>query len=220
MANFTRAELVTAIDFERRETNARFVSPAQIVTLLDRCVKDILRKPNIKTVRKKQTIAVSGTGIYTADLNSDFKEGISLTSGAGSNPIQFRYYSVDDFDNIISGYAYTFRERGKIEIKFPNADSLPSTNLVLNYWSKNIVLDENGTTEKRVWGTDNDTSLLEEGFDEFYIERSAARILRKEGKAEWKDRWNISEAILNDFVTQGPLKVDRPRRAFGHYQLG
>jgi len=220
MASLTKAELVTQIDFERRETNAKFVSAAQTLSLLNRAKDRVLREPGIRTIPETQSItAVDGTSSYA--LNAAFKEVISLVAGSGgTNPLRFHYKPVDEYEEIVSGYCYTFKTHGYIEIKFPDANTLPSTTLSLNFWSKNIVLDDDGTTKKRVWVNDDDTSLLGEEFDEFYIEWVVARILRREGKKEWKDREATAIEVLNMLKETPGAKTRRTRRSFGHFMRG
>ena len=219
MENLTRSELIEQIDYERRETNSKFISPAQTVKLLDRATKRILREPGIRTIPQLQNLtALSNTTSYAVE--DDFKEVISLWSGEGtSNGVEFTYKPVDEFNAVVSGYHYTFIKRGFIEIKFPDVSSLPSSSLKLRYWSKNIILDADGVTYKRKWEDDEDTSALDDEYDDFYIEFPVANILRRQGKAEWKDRLGSAMEILANLKEQSGSKSRRTSRGFGFYKF-
>lgn len=220
MAKSTQSELREQIDYERREANVRFIKPEQTKNLLNRALKRILREPGIKTIPELQNIVVSnGTTRYA--LEEKFKELITLWSGEGSaSGVEFTYLPVDDFNAVVSGYHYTFIEDGYIEIKFPDTSNLPSSNLKLRYWSKDIVLDADGTTKKRVWENDEDKSALPEEYDDFYIEWVTANILKREGKKEWKDRLATAIEILSNLKEQSGSKTRRTGRSFGHYMFG
>lgn len=220
MANLTRAEQIEHIDYERRETNAKFISADKTIRLLGRALKRILREPGIRTIPSEQNItALANTTQYAID--DSFKETISLWSGEGTaNGKEFTYKPVDEYNSIVSGYVYTFTKRGFIDIKFPDITSLPSSSLKLRFWSKNIILDQDGVTLKREWENDDDMSALDEEYDDFYTEWCTANILRREGKAEWKDRLATAMEILGNLKEQSGSKSRRPSRGFGHYILG
>ena len=147
MANFTQAEIIEEIDYERRETNSKFISSKRTKQLLNRAVKTILREPGIRTIPAQQTLNSAGNTTRFL-LNTNFKEVISIWSGEGlASGVQFKYLPVDDFNRAISGYWYTFRENGYIELKFPDSSDLPSSNIIMRYWSKDIILDQDGITE-------------------------------------------------------------------------
>lgn len=218
MANLTQSEIIEQIDSERRENNAKFISAPQTLALLNRSINILLIEPGIKTVPEVQTLTASATvGRYA--LNSDFKEVISLWSGEGSlNGVKFDYKPVEEFNSTVHGYVYTFVEDGYIEVKFPDISSLPNTSLTLRYWSTNIILDANGTTKKSKWENDDDTSRIK-FFDEYFIQWVTARILKKEGKKEWKDYLEQAKEMIASLKEQPASKTTRPRRSFGHYQF-
>lgn len=217
MANLTRQELIEEIDWERRENNSKFVSRDAIIRLLRRAVKRILREPGIRTVEAVQNITASGsTSSY--DLEDDFKEVISIWSGEGvNNGVQFHYSAVDEYAGYEYAYKYTFLEKGKIDIKFPDVGSLPSQTIKHRYWTKNIVEDENGLP-KTAFTEETDISRLGEEFDEFYIDFCTALILRREGKKEWRDRMDLAEQTLMMLKEQPGTKTRRPRKSFGFMQ--
>lgn len=220
MANLTRQEIVEQIDWERRETNSKFISPAQTVLLLDRALKRVLREPGIRTLQELQTITAAGSTTRYA-LNSDFKEVISLWSGEGViSGVEFQYKPPDEYAAVTFGYCYTFLEPGFIDVKFPDVDSLPSSSIRLRYWTKNIILDADGTTKKRVWENEGDTCRLDEEFDEFWIEWVVSKILRREGKKEWQERHALAMEVLAQLKEQPGSKSRRPKKAFGHYLIG
>lgn len=215
-----KSDIDNQIDWERRENNVAFANPAQITSLENRALQTILREPGIRTVLKTTTITVNA-GTDTYNLPADFKEVIQLISGVGgSNPIPFLYKLPDEYNLIISGFCYTFLERGKIRIKFPDINTLPTANITLDYWSRYVVLDQDGITAKEVWVNDNDTSLLEDEFDEFYIMWPTSRILRREGKTEWKDYDADAMKVMENMKEAPGSKTQRPRRNFGHYMGG
>ena len=117
----------------------------------------------------------------------------------------------------MSGYVYTFKEPGYIDIKFPDESSLPSTTLVLRYWSKNIIISGDGLTKKTEFSADEDKSRLPEEFDEFYIMWVVSRILKREGKKEWADYLTQANEVISMLKEQPGSKSRRPRRSFGHY---
>lgn len=217
MANSTRAQLVEQIDWERRETNSKFISPTQTVKLIQRGTNRILREPGIRTIEETQIITAQANTVRYA-LNDDFKEVINLQSGSGgNNPVTFSHRSPDDFDLVILGYVYTFKAPGFIDIKFPDVGTLPSTIITLNYWTKNIVLDVDGTTKKRTWDNDGDKSRLPEEFDDFYIMWPVSKILRRDGKKEANDYLADAKDTLEMLKEAPASKTRRPRRQFGHY---
>jgi hypothetical protein len=221
MANLTRTEIVEQIDFERRESNAKFISASQTIKLLDRALKRLLREPGIRTVESLQTITPSGlTSAYT--LNDDFKEVISIYSGEGSNNgIQFHYMPSDEYHLYPTGFLYTFIAKGYIDIKFPDVNSLPSSTIRLRYWTKNVILGGDGVTEQRTWGDpdtaedDERTSRLPEEYDDFFIAWVVAKILKREGKKDWKDWMDDADKILEMLKEQPGSKTRRTRKAFG-----
>lgn len=214
MAKLTRVELIEQIDWERRENNAKFISQAQTIKLLDRAVKRIIREPGIRTIEALQNITASGSTSRYA-LEDDFKELISLWSGEGSeNGVRFTYLPHDEYHAYSFGYKYTFLEPGYIDILFPDTQSLPSTTLKNRYWTKNIVVGSGGTA-KTTWDDDADTSRFGEEFDDFYVMWCTAKILKREGKKEWKDYADDAEIILSMLKEQPASKTRRPMRQFG-----
>lgn len=216
MANLTQAEIIEQIDSERRENNAKFISQDQTIKLLNRSLNPVFIEPGIKTVPEVQTItAVNSTVRY--QLNDDFKEVISLWSGEGTNSgIKFDYLPIEEFNALTSGYAYTFVEEGYIEIKFPDANSLPSTSLVLRYWTTNIILDADGVTKKSVWEKSEDKCRIK-FFDEYFIQWVTGRILKRDGKKEWTDYDKIAREMLSALKEQPASKTSRPRKSFSPF---
>jgi len=216
--NLTKAEIVEQIDSERRENNAKFISPAQTLRLLNRSIGPILLEPGLRTILELQTLTItSGSNSYA--LESDFKEVMSLWSGEGtSTGVKFDYKPVEEYNSTVNGYVYTFRVDGYIEIKCPDTDSLPSTTLKLRYWSTNIILDADGVTKKSVWVNDEDVCRLK-NFDEYFIMWVTARILKRDGKKEWVDYLAQAKEAVGMLKEQPGSKTTRPRRSFGHYQF-
>lgn len=221
MDNLTQQELIDEINLERRESNSAFISPANTLKLLNRCNRRIIREPGVRTVPETTTINFTGTGSY--DVPDDFKAPKNLVAGApGSvDSLEFTYVPPDEYDITVLGYKYTFKAKGKIEIMAPDTNALPTTSLTLNYWSKNIVLDEDGITKKAKWENDGDTSRLSAEYDDMYIDFSTAMILRREGKKEWVDRLSLFGEALENLKSEGGVpKPSRPKRGFGHYIYG
>lgn len=218
MANLTKSQLIEQIDSERRENNAKFISPVQTLALLNRSLNPVFIEPGIKTVPEVQTLTASASVTRYA-LEDDFKELISLWSGEGSlSGVKFDYKPIEEFNSTVHGYVYTFIEDGYIEVKFPDVGSLPSTSLTLRYWSTNIILDADGLTKKAVWENDEDVCRIK-FFDEYFIQWVTARILKREGKKEWKDYLDQAKEMLASLKEQPASKTTRPRRSFGHYQF-
>lgn len=218
MDNYTRAEIVEQIDFERRESNSKFISPTQTIKLLGRATKRIIREPGIRTIPDYQDITVT-TGVAEYALDSSFKEVISLWSGEGAaNGVKFTYKAIDDFESSVDGYHYTFTKPGYITIKVPEVNNIPSSTLKLRFWSKDIILDADGVTRKKTWGNDEDKSGLDSEFDDFYVEYCTAIILRRENKAEWKDRMATANEILGSFKEQPGNKTRDIGGSFGFYK--
>ncbi len=218
--NFTYQYITGQVDWERREANASFANPAQVMSLANRCNRKIISTPGIKTVPDTQLIPFTGNGDYA--LVSDFIGDIDLVAGgAGTlNTTKFVYLPPDEFDTLVRGYAYTYKVQGKISIFATDMSVLPTSTLTLNYWSKNIILDGDGVTKKVLWEGANDKSRLPEEFDNIFIEFIVARILKRDGKQEWKDSWAEFLQILEDLKTRGGVpKPNRPKRAFGHFQM-
>lgn len=215
MARLTKAELVAQIDWERRENNSVFISPTQTTSLMNRAINRVLREPGIRTVNASFPITAQG-GISRYALPDDFKQVIQLSSGqGGASPIPFQYLPEDEFNMVVSGFCYTFKIPGFIDIKFPDVNTLPTTTITLDYWSLNIILDVDGITFKRKWENDGDTSRLLESFDDFYIMWPLARVLRREGKKEWKD-YEADGLITLEMLKEQPGAMStRPRKAFG-----
>lgn len=215
--NQTRAQLVEQIDWERRENNAKFVSPDQTVKLMNRAVQVIIREPGIRTISETAFITASD-GMYDYDVPGNFKEVTQLLSGSGAvNALPFHYLPVEEWNLVISGYCYTFRHRNKISIKFPDVNTLPNMQLQLDYWISTIVLDVDGTTEKTTWDNDGDTFLTPPAYDDFIVAWVVSRILRREGKKEWKDYDQEAKDILESLKEAPATKTRRPMKAFGHY---
>ena len=216
--NLSLSLLIEQIDSERRENNAKFISPEQTKKLMNRSLNILFIEPGIKTVPEIQTLTASGSTTRYA-LESDFKEVISIWSGEGTNNgIKFEYKPIEEFNSMTVGYAYTFIEDGYIEIKFPDVGSLPSTSIVLRYWSTNIILDADGVTKKSVWENDEDVSRIK-FFDEYFIQWVTARIIKREGKKEWEDYMKVAREMIASLKEQPASKTSRPRRTFGHYQI-
>lgn len=216
MDNLTQVEIIEQIDWERRENNAKFVDPAQTLSLMNRATRRLLREPGIRTVEGPAFTITAANGTTSYALPDDFKEVISIYSGEGtSSGIKFDYKPSDEYHAYDGGCIYTFLKRGFIDIKFLDTSTLPSSNIILRYWSKNIILDADGITPKAKWENDDDTSLLDSAFDEFFIAHPVSRILRREGKKEWKDREAEAFEIIAMLKEQPGAKTRRPRKQFG-----
>lgn len=221
MTNLTQSQIAELIDFERAETNSGFISPTKTLALMNRCNRRIIAEPGVRTVPDKTTINFTGSGSHS--LPSDVKSIKNLISGGPGNTagtVEFLYLPPDEFDLLRSGRAYTFKEKGKIEIFANDTSSLPTTALTLNYWSKNIVLDADGTTKKALWSNVGDTSRLGAEYDEIWVLFCAAKIKKREGQKEWTEDWLLFKEMLDSLREEGGVpKPTRPMRAFGHYLL-
>lgn len=218
MANQTKAQLTAQIDFERRERNAAFVNPAQTTLLMNRALDRLLREPGIRTVPNSFFITAVN-GIVDFPMPDDFKELLQVISGPGSgNSLTFDYLPIDEFNQLVYGFAYTFeRKQGYISLRFGDVSAMPSTSIQLFYWSKNIILDADGTTRKRAWVNDGDTSLLPEEYDEFYISWPVYRIMKREGKKADADDAKAEAVEVLEMLKESPVtKTRRPMRAFGN----
>lgn len=214
--NLTQAEIIEQIDSERRENNAKFISPSQTLKLLNRSLNPLFIEPGLKTVPEVQTLTASSSTTRYA-LEDDFKEVISIWSGEGtSSGVKFDYYPIEEFNSIVNGYGYTFIEDGYIEIKFPDISNLPSTTITLRYWSTNVILDADGVTKKAVWENDEDTSRIK-FFDEYFVQWVTARIIKREGKKEWKDYMDAAKEMLAALKEQPASKTSRPRKSFSPF---
>jgi len=171
-------------------------------------------------VKDSQTISFTGSGSYT--LNADVKDVVELISGGAgtTNSVQFQYLPPDEYDKVVTGFVWTIKQKGKIEIFATDSNQLPTTSLTLLYWSKNIILDTDGTTKKAKWENDGDTSRLPAEYDEMYINFADTKIKLREGKrkAAADSQGMFNEALDSLIVFGGEPKPVRQSKSFGHYQ--
>lgn len=207
------------VDDDRGETSSLFASSARITRYFNRFNRMIIRRPGVRTIGDSQTIAFTGNGSFT--LNADVKEIISLISGGAgvSNSIIFKYLPPDEFEELVSGYAWTIKQKGKIEIFATSTTSLPTTNLTLQYWSKNIILDTDGTTKKAVWANNGDTSRLPAEFDDAWVSYADFMIKKREGKRqEAADALSLVNEQLDSLTVEtGMPRPTKQARAWGHF---
>lgn len=215
MINLTQQELAEQIDDERRESNAKFINPDRVVRYMNRAVREIIKKPGVRTVKDAMQITFTGAGEYT--LVADCVKVISVYAGdqnTGKFPID--YVPQDELNLATTGFGFTFKSPGKIYIFATNATSLPSTTITIDYWSSNIILDDDGVTKKYVWENAGDKSRMRSIHDDLFIDFTVAMILRREGKEEWKDRFAMFTAGLDSLTVDGDQPMPpRTMRGWG-----
>lgn len=216
MVNLTQQQLAEIIDDERRESNAAFAGAARILRYMNRAVREIIKKPGVRTVKDTTTINFTGAGEYT--LPADCISVISLYSGTpgSGNEVEFTYVPHDEMNLAMTGYGYTFKSPGKIYIFAASAQNLPSSSIVLDYWSSNIVLDVDGVTKKYAFVNPGDKSRLRGMHDDLFIDYTVSKILQREGKDEWKDRYAMFTSGLDSLTADGNQpNPPRKRRTWG-----
>lgn len=220
-ANLTHSQLRDEIDWERGEANAAFANPTQVTKLLNLCNKDVLRRPELKTIRDDDvTIAFTGSATYA--LDAGVKSVIGLQSGGPgiSNPIHFEWIKPEDYHLIRRGYCWTVMQPGQIEIFATDVSHLPTATLTIIYNTRKIILGADGVTKQTTWIADGDTSRLPPEYDAMWVSYAMMKILRREGRiTEYGDEKGLYEKsieslIFGDVMT-GPV---RGRQAFGHYR--
>lgn len=218
MQNQTQQEIATLIDDDRREANASFASPARILRYMNRCNREIIKKPGVKTVKDTMTLTFTSNGEYA--LNTDLISIISVYAGTigSGEQVEFHYVPPDEMNLAVRGYGYTFKSRGNIYIFASSAQALPTTTITIDYWSTNFILDDDGTTKKSKWENAGDTSRLPAYHDDLWVDFTVSKILQREGKEEWKDRFALFNSGLDSLTVEGGQpQVPRKRRSFGHF---
>jgi len=113
-------------------------------------------------------------------LSTEIPDFLSLKADYGNNGRSIYYYEATEprFLNMTNNSRFTQSETlggvftiidGKLKVSFPTGASSIST-LYVPYFSRYLVLDEDGTTEKFKPANDEDTFLLDEIFEDALVE--------------------------------------------------
>ncbi len=176
---------------------------------LGKITKLVLGKIARRRIRARIKLASLATsGAFSLDLKTLLPDFLDLKMNAASGKPTCVYYYESDFpfffdmadnsrfaEHTEGGYATLIGTT--LKFSMPIGQSAPAT-IYFPYYSKYLVLDADGTTEKEEPSDNNDTFLLPSEFDDLLIDGNLLYISRREKESdeytknvqEWEKRLN------------------------------
>ena len=168
------------------------------------------------------TVATSSTS--PVDLKTelpDIKRPITFTGSSGDQPYEWELIPSRDYQLTSDGDGDYMDPRGKqLYLQTGTESSIPASINVV-YFSKYLVIDDDGTTRKEKPENDDDTFVLPTEWEPLLLDGLQMYILRKHKKyAEYRELKKIFDEGLMEMALKEPAKVSSALRGFKHYHLG
>jgi len=195
---------------EFKETITELHTGASTGGQIDNITKLVLGKLARLKLKARIKIGEKTTNLSTEfsfNILTEFDDFFALKPDAENNnrcvyyfesttPVYLRQTNPSRYEQAIEGGVATLIGR-TMKIRLPSGASAPST-LFVPYFSKFLVLDEDGTTEKEKPEEEDDTFLFDSVFDDSLVDGVLLYLKRKElsdgefakASKEWRDSLN------------------------------
>lgn len=191
MSILTRANFETAISDRSQEMALATKTSAEVIRYLDLATQDIRNRHQFREVRETTNLSFTRSTTLpfaTVSIPADFWHPSYLNNA--NEDYYFWWAEPDTIRQIVRGGRYSYDDIENIFAR-DGSDLMiyhdTTETLVLKYYSRNLVMDTDGTTDKQTWAAATDTFRIEN--DDLLITRVLMYLAQKEPKTI--DQYNL-----------------------------
>lgn len=187
----TKSDLTTQIGYRIRTASRNFVTDAEILAELNRVLDRLNGKVDLTNTIVSTTISFTGDGSY--NLPTDFKRPISLYDR--NNNLAYKRVSLSSLREQEDQGSTIYAISGTTVLIESTSSS---ATLTLIYYSTYDAFTSGAALQKGL-SASTDYPALQNRFQDYLVEETAATIFRKEKKF---DDYNISKKEANDIFSE------------------
>lgn len=198
----TKSEILTQIGYRYRSASRNFISDDEILAELNRTIDRLNGKIDLASTVVESTVSFTGDGSY--NLPSDFKRPISLYDR--NNNLAYKRVSVTSLREQEDSGTTIYAIKGSTML-IESSTSVGTLTFI--YYSTNDCFNAAGTLRKGLSAVD-DYPALQNRFQDYLVEETAAVLFRKERKYDdYKISKGEADNIFSEILDENPTQEEK-----------